>query len=198
MINRSSGRRHALAGMLALALAGCTVTRAQGQGPTTGSGDNSSFSEAGVEHIETERRAVVDLSMALTADDLGADGGTLRDVDVRGEDPIEVVVRGTGGELVLHAEVIRVLVAPGDRQVESIALFESHSDGDALVTRVEEVAGQVGLDRARVDSFAVAARDGRADTWLNGGDHLGFTVGLHPVLRPGEAPVLEHQLTPPD
>lgn len=136
MSNGSSGRRQALAGMLALALAGCTVIRTQGQGPTTGSGDNSSFSEAGVEHIETERRAVVDLSTALTA--------------------------------------------------------------DALVTRVEEVAGQVGLDRARVDSFATAARDGRADTWLNGGDHLGFTVGLHPVLRPGEAPVLEHQLTPPD
>ena len=28
-------------------------------------------------------------------------------------------------------------------------------------------------------------------------ERLGFTVGLHPVLGPGQAPVLEHQLTPP-
>ena len=190
-------RRGAVAGLLALALAGCTFTRGSAEGPTTGSGDNSSFSEAGVEHIETERRALVDLSTALTADDLGADGGILRDVDVRGEDPIEVVVRGTGGEVVVQADVIRVLVAPGDRQVQSIALFESPDDADALATRLEEVGGQVGLDGAGVDSAASSARGGSVDTWLNGGDLLGFTVGLHPVLGPGQAPVLEHQLTPP-
>ena len=136
-------RRGAVAGLLALALAGCTFTRGSAEGPTTGSGDNSSFSEAGVEHIETERRALIDLSTALTADDLGADGGILRDVDVRGEDPIEVVVRGTGGEVVVQADVIRVLVAPGDRQVQSIALFESPDDADALATRLEEVGGPV-------------------------------------------------------
>ena len=66
-----------------------------------------------------------------------------------------------------------------------------------ITARLEEVGGQVGLDRAGVDSAASSARGGSVDTWLNGGDLLGFTVGLHPVLGPGQAPVLEHQLTPP-
>lgn len=190
--------RVVVAALLTLLLAGCSVAVDQPEGPTTGTGDNSAFSEAGVEHIEDERSAVIDLRGPLTADDLGATGGSApRDVDVRGEDPVEVTVRGTGGDLVVPAEVIRVLIDPGDGGVQSIALFESARDADGLGARIGEIGPRVGVDQAALDAYVSSLGDEPSDTWLNGGRNLGFTVGLHPVHDPAGETVLEYQLTPP-
>lgn len=187
----------AVAAVVSLLLAACTATTGGPEGATTGVGDNSAFTQAGIEHIEDEGRAVIDLRGPLTASDLGAaDGEILRDVDVRGDDPIEVTVTGTDGDLVVPAEVIRVLVGP-DAEVQSIALFERQDGADALAARLEEVGAAVGANSSTLDSYVARLGDERSQIWLNDGDDLGFTAGLHPVHDPAGETVLEYQLTPP-
>lgn len=190
--------RAVVTGIAALALTGCSVSLGSPGGATTGTGDNSSFTAAGVEHIEEEGRAVIDLRTPITATDLGAgDGQVLRDVDVRGQDPIEVTVRGSRGDLVVPADVIRVLVGADGSEVQSIALFEDQDDTAALTTRLKTVGDTVGVDGSALDSYVASVGEGRQEVWLNGGESLGFTVGLHPVDEPDGEHVLEYQLTPP-
>lgn len=180
-----------------LVVAGYAITVNPAEGATEGTGENSAFSEAGIERIEQERAATIDLRGPLTADDLGAGGSAPRDVDVRGEEPIQLTALGAEGDLVVDAEVIRVLVGAGG-EVQSIALFEGPQDAAALADRLLAVGPQVGLDGAALQSVMQSLGGGESvDHWLHGGQSLGFTVGLHPVHDPADGSVLEYQLTPP-
>lgn len=183
--------------VVALLLTGCSFTVNQIEGVETGAGENSSFSPAGVQRIEEDGSAVIDLRGPLAADDLGADGGSLSDVIVHGDEPIEVTVLGTDGTLVVPANEIRVLVG-ADRDVQSIALFEAAEDADALTARLREVGTQVGADEDAMESFIRHLDDDSSDIWLNTAERLGFAVGLNPNHHPGGLSVIQYQLTPPD
>lgn len=189
--------------LLTMLTAGCSVQVGGEDGATSGSGENSSFTEAGVARIEDEGRAVLDLREAgLSAQDLGAaDGERLRDLDVEdAADPVTLVVRGSQGDLEVEARSIRCLVGP-EGQIDSVAVFHRAPDQEALLAALEEIGGTVGADTTRVDSFAGSVRsqpEQERDVWVNGADALGFDVGLHPVYAPdADAQVLELQLTPP-
>lgn len=179
-----------------LPLTACSVTVNPLEGTTAGTGENSAFTDAGVAHIIESGRATLDLRGQLDAADLGATEETpIRDVDVREGEPIEVTVRGERGDLVVQADVIRVLAASGGG-VEAIALFEEQSDGEALSVRLAEVGPLVGADPVSLESYLAQLGPEESDIWLNGGDALGFTTGLHPVHKPDGVSLIEFQLSP--
>lgn len=182
-----------------LLVAGCTVAVNPVDGPTTGTGENSAFTKAGNERIVSEGRAKIDLRGPLLSTDLGADAEhPLQGFDVRGEDPIELTLLGTNGNLVVQADVITFLVqSPGDR-VTSMALFEGQKDVDALSTRMREVADTVGFTNDTGLENWLARLPGateKTETYFNGGSALGFTVDLHPYHRPGEYSLIEYDIS---
>ena len=194
--------RHLLAGLVAaVLLAACTVTTDPSEGATTGTGENSSFTEAGLEQIIADGEATIDLRGPIRATDLGADEDAgLRDLDQRGEDPVEVTLLGAHGELVVQAEVIRILVRPESEQIQSIALFEGVEDAADLADRLREVAGPVGYDdavTAPILDQLTADSEQEHDRWLNGGTALGPTIGLNAVHHPDGDSLLQYELTPP-
>ncbi|WP_147917454.1 hypothetical protein [Ruania zhangjianzhongii] len=198
----SDTARNVLAGLAAgVLLGGCSVTTNTPEGATTGTGENSSFTEAGIEQIIEDGEATIDLRSPLLASDLGADEqARLRDLDERGEDPIEVTLLGANGELVVPAEVIRILVQPEGAEIQSIAVFEGVEDAADLAERLREVAGTVGFDDSVTEPILDQLTDApeqEHDRWLNGGTALGPTVGLNAVHHPDGDSLLQYELTPP-
>ena len=88
------------------------------------------------------------------------------------------------------------------------AQWEASLDSEDPAEAAEAAAANE-LTESMALQWAAMVEDGSRDfgATKNGGERvlsqeeidnlLGFTVGLHPVLGPGQAPVLEHQLTPP-
>lgn len=198
----SGAARNLLAGLVAATLlAACTVTASPPEGASTGTGENSSFTAAGLEQIIADGEATIDLRGPIRASDLGADADArLRDLDLRGEDPIEVTLLGAHGELVVQAEVVRILVQSEGEEVQSIALFEGVQDAAELADRLREVAGPVGYDEAAIAPILdrlTADPEQEYDRWLNGGTALGPTIGLNAVHQPDGDSLLQYELIPP-
>lgn len=188
-VGRVMGRRRvrilAAAAVTALALTSCVLTRPAAQGATTGTGENSAFTEAGVAHIKDQLSATIDLRGPLTAADLGAtDEAGL--VGLEADDPIAVTLIGPAGEFVADAHAIAILDQGG--QVTGITITEDHPNPVALASRFEETAGVLGDPQGRAPSLAESIRGGSSDgqrVTLNGADALGFRATVIAVPREG-------------
>lgn len=163
-------------------------------------GENSAFTDAGIERAIDDGTASLDLRGPLTTKDLGATTSEpVRDLEVSGdEDPIELTVLGNQGELVVEAESIRLRVEPKTKRVRTISVFEEQEDTDALVQRLREVGPLVGVDTPALASYlSLLAGSGTQDVWLKDAGALGFMVDLHPVHKQTEDSFVEYRLTPP-
>lgn len=171
-------------------------------GPSTGTGENSAFTEVGLERILEEGRATIDLRGPVAAADLGADAERrIQDLDVRGEDPVEVTVLGMNGDLVVRANVVRILVDTQGEDVLSVALFEEQRDEDALAERLLEVGEILGADETLMSNYIAGLPGepgGTYKTHFNEADALGFSVSIQPVNKPGEYSLIEYGVNPPE
>lgn len=202
---RRAGARAALAALLVVASAGCTVSRVDPAGPTVSAGvataTNSSFDPAGVRHIVATDNARIDLSRgSLTTADLGvAPGEAPQDVSAPVDSPVTLTVVGSAGQLRARISTIRIR-AETSGEVVAVSYFRVFPSVDELATELRTDAATTGLDLAEVDSFLAASdTDGEHQVSLNGGTTLGFDLSINVTIdhdRPGQ--VLQYVVTPAD